>query len=286
MQFRTQSHVQAPNGAQANTETPTRPQADSASASRPASPPAPEPHRDVIALDDVTLRYPAGDGEVVALAGFDLRVAEGERVAIVGPSGCGKSTLLSLTAGLLAPQAGVVTVRGQVALMPQRDLLVPWRSALRNAALALEAQGVPAREATERARPLFERFGLSGFEGSRTWQLSGGMRQRVAFLRTMLTGRPVLALDEPFGALDAITRGEMHEWLEVALAGEPRTLLLVTHDIEEALTLADRVVLMTPRPGRAAGELAVDRPAGSTRAEWTTSAEFSMLKAAALETLR
>lgn len=239
-----------------------------------------------ILFDGVEFQYTARAANVLALSGFDLRVAEGERVAIVGRSGCGKSTVLSLAAGLLTPGAGDVDVRGEVALMPQRDLLVPWRSALRNAALALEAQGVPARESAERARPLFQRFGLEGFENSRTWQLSGGMRQRVAFLRTILTGRPVLALDEPFGALDAITRGEMHDWLTVALAGEPRTLLLVTHDIEEALTLADRVVLMTPRPGRVAGELVVDRPAGASRAQWTTCPEFGELKAAALEVLR
>ena len=184
----------------------------------------------------------------------------GERVAVVGPSGCGKSSLLALTAGLVAPTSGTVTVDEEVALMPQRDLLVPWRSALRNAALALEAQGVSKAEAARRAAPLFERFGLESFENSRTWELSGGMRQRVAFLRTVLTGRPLLALDEPFGALDSITRAQMQEWLLDALADEPRTLLLVTHDVEEALTLADRMVIVTPRPGRVAAEIAVNRP--------------------------
>ncbi|MFY9264636.1 MAG: ABC transporter ATP-binding protein [Solirubrobacterales bacterium] len=234
----------------------------------------------------VSLEYRRRGGEsVCALDGFDLTVAAGERVALVGPSGCGKSTLLALVAGLLDPTAGELVVGDDVALMPQRDLLVPWRSALRNAALALEAQGVSRGEAIARAEPLFERFGLASFEGARSWELSGGMRQRVAFLRTILTGRPVLALDEPFGALDAITRGEMHEWLAEALAAEPRTVLLVTHDVEEALTLADRVVVITPRPGRVAAEIAVGRPAGATRESWITSPEFSALKSQALAAL-
>ena len=141
--------------------------------------------------------------------------------------------------------------------MPQRDLLLPWRDALGNAALALECQGVPRREARRRAAPLFERFGLAEFERARPAELSGGMRQRVAFLRTLLPGRPVLLLDEPFGALDAITRAEMQEWLADALAAEPRTVVLVTHDVEEALFLADRVAVLSPRPGRVVAELEV-----------------------------
>ena len=236
----------------------------------------------------VDLTYPArkrsGEG-VDALSGVDLQVAPGERVAVVGPSGCGKSSLLALAAGLLEPTGGTVEATEAVALMPQRDLLVPWRSALRNAALALEAQGVPRTEAIERAKPLFDRFGLASFENARTWELSGGMRQRVAFLRTILTGRPLLALDEPFGALDAITRGQMQQWLLDALAGDPRTLLLVTHDIEEALTLCDRVVLMTGRPGSIKREIAVDRPREITRSDWITSLKFADLKARALEVL-
>jgi NitT/TauT family transport system ATP-binding protein len=226
-----------------------------------------------------------GRTPTVALSGFSLAVAEGERVAIVGPSGCGKSTLLSLAAGLLAPSEGELDVLQPVALMPQRDLLVPWRSAVANAALALEAQGVPRRQALERATPLFERFGLGSFERTKIWQLSGGMRQRVAFLRTVLTGRPLLALDEPFGALDSITRGEMQDWLLDALAREPRTLLLVTHDIDEALALADRVVVMTGRPGRVAAELTVERPAGLERIDWLTSPEFAALKSRAMAVL-
>src|SRR3954469_18214261 len=139
--------------------------------------------------------------------------------------------------------------------MPQRDLLLPWRDALGNAALALECQRTGRKEARRLAEPLFERFGLSEFERARPADLSGGMRQRVAFLRTLLPGRPVLLLDEPFGALDSITRADRQEWLEVALAPEPRTVLLVTHDVEEAVFLADRVAVLSPRPGRVVAEI-------------------------------
>ncbi|MBJ7458178.1 MAG: ABC transporter ATP-binding protein [Thermoleophilaceae bacterium] len=233
----------------------------------------------------VGLTYSSKRGETTALEDFSLELRSGERVAVVGPSGCGKSSLLAIAAGLIRPTSGGVRVDETVALMPQRDLLVPWRSALRNAALALEAQGVPKDRALQQAAPLFERFGLESFEHSRTWELSGGMRQRVAFLRTVLTGRPLLALDEPFGALDSITRAQMQQWLLDALAQEPRTLLLVTHDVEEALTLADRVVIVTPRPGRVAAEIAVGRRTGASRDDWVTSLEFAGLKAQALEAL-
>lgn len=239
-------------------------------------------------FDNVSLTYAARrrkDSPTEALAGFDLSIASGERVAVVGPSGCGKSSLLAIAAGLLEPTSGTVEIDEAVALMPQRDLLVPWRSALRNAALALEAQGVSRSEAVASAAPLFERFGLAGFENSRTWELSGGMRQRVAFLRTILSGRPLLALDEPFGALDSITRGEMQEWLLGTLAEEPRTLLLITHDIDEALSLAERVVIVTPRPGRVAAEISVRRPKGASRTDWITSHAFAEAKATALEAL-
>jgi NitT/TauT family transport system ATP-binding protein len=241
--------------------------------------------RAAVAFESVGLVYDARGGATTALDGVDLRVASGERVAVVGPSGCGKSSLLNIAAGLRSPTRGRVTVEEDVALMPQHDLLVPWRSALGNAALALQAQGVPRREAERRAAPLFARLGLQSFEHARTWELSGGMRQRVAFLRTVLTGRPLLALDEPFGALDSITRGQMQEWLLAALADEPRTLLLVTHDVEEALVLADRIVILTPRPGRVAAEIAAPRPPQVRRNDWVTSPEFAALKGEALEAL-
>lgn len=196
-----------------------------------------------------------------ALADMSLRAAPHEIVAVVGPSGCGKTTLLELICGLQAPDAGIVDC-APAALMPQRDLLLPWASTLDNAALALRARGVRRQDARATAEPWLRRFGLAGFESARPAELSGGMRQRVSFLRSMLAGKPVLALDEPFAALDAITRGEMQGWLAQVLEDEPRTVVLVTHDVEEAVVLADRVVVMSARPGRAVAEVPVmlERP--------------------------
>jgi NitT/TauT family transport system ATP-binding protein len=169
--------------------------------------------------------------------------------------------------------------------MPQRDLLLPWRSALDNAGIALENKGVSRVEARRRTRPLFERFGLARFEDVRPSQLSGGMRQRVGFLRTLMAEKDVLLLDEPFGALDSITRAEMQEWLVRAMDEVPKTVLLVTHDVEEALLLSGMVVVLSARPGRVVRVLSVDsRPAG-TRREVVTSPEFVSLKEQALEAL-
>jgi NitT/TauT family transport system ATP-binding protein len=218
---------------------------------------------------------------VPALRDVTLGVAAGEIVAVVGPSGCGKTTLLELVCGLQAPDAGTVRAAPAV-LMPQRDLLLPWLSAIDNAALAARLAGASRAQARERAHPLFAAFGLEGFERARPHELSGGMRQRVAFLRTLLSGKPVLCLDEPFGALDALTRREMQEWLAGALAREPRTVLLVTHDVEEAVVLADRVLVMSPRPGRIVAELAVALP--HPRA--ATDAAVVALRERALEALR
>jgi NitT/TauT family transport system ATP-binding protein len=213
-------------------------------------------------------------------------VEAGEAVAIVGPSGCGKSTLLELLAGLQQPDEGTVTGGGDAsALMPQSDLLLPWRDALGNAGLALECAGSTRSEARRAAQPLFERFGLGEFERAYPRELSGGMRQRVAFLRTLLAGRPALLLDEPFGALDSITRAAMQEWLAGALAAEPRTLVLVTHDVEEALYLADRVAVMSPRPGRIVAEIDVPFERPRPRRETVTSPAFGELRENAMEAL-
>ncbi len=200
-------------------------------------------------------------GDVVALDGVDLHVAAGELVAVVGPSGCGKSTLLELVCGLAESDAGTISAP-PAALMPQRDGLLPWLSALDNAALARRVAGDSRSKARAAAHAHFAAFGLEGFERSRPAALSGGMRQRVAFLRTLLAGRPVLCLDEPFAALDALTRAQVQGWLAEALAREPRTVLLVTHDVEEAILLADHVVLLSPRPGRVVSVLDVplERP--------------------------
>jgi NitT/TauT family transport system ATP-binding protein len=244
------------------------------------------PVTEPLSLTGVTRRY----RRVTALEGVDLSVHRDEVLAVVGPSGCGKSTLLELIAGLQEPDEGSVSVAGArsaaerraaCAFMPQRDLLLPWRDALANAALALECQGVPRSQARRRAEPLFERFGLAEFEHASPAELSGGMRQRVAFLRTLLPGREMLLLDEPFGALDSITRASMQRWLTDALAGEPRTVLLVTHDVEEAVFLADRVAVLSPRPGRVVAEIDVDLP----RPRDVTSPEFGAVKRSALEAL-
>jgi NitT/TauT family transport system ATP-binding protein len=236
------------------------------------------PVTEPLSFRKVTRRF----GPLTALAEVDLDLRAGELTAVVGPSGCGKSTLLELMAGLQEPDEGVVERRAACAYMPQRDLLLPWRDALDNAGLALECQGVKRADAREAAVPLFERFGLAEFVHAHPAALSGGMRQRVAFLRTLLQGRPVLLLDEPFGALDAITRADLCEWLAAALAEDPRTVALVTHDVEEAVFLADRIVVLSPRPGRVVADFDVDLP----RPRSVTGAAFTDLKARALEALR
>jgi ABC-type nitrate/sulfonate/bicarbonate transport system ATPase subunit len=202
-----------------------------------------------------------GDGSspVTALRNVSFAVAAGELVALVGPSGCGKSTLLELLCALQRPDGGSIACPPAV-LMPQRDLLLPWLSALDNAALALRIAGLGRKQARAKAAGVFCELGLEGFEAARPRELSGGMRQRVAFLRTLLSGKPVLCLDEPFGALDAITRAEMQEWLARTLAIEPRTVVLVTHDVEEAAVLADRILILSPRPGTVLDEIAVEAP--------------------------
>ncbi len=248
-----------------------------------------------VSLSGVTRAYRTRRAQTVAVEGLDLRVAEGQVLGVVGPSGCGKSTLLELIAGLQEPDHGTVEVAGAAdakgrrevcSYMPQHDLLLPWRDALGNAALALESQGLARREARERAAPLFERFGLADFERSRPRALSGGMRQRVAFMRTLLPGRPVLALDEPFASLDAITRTDMQQWLADALAAEPRTVVLVTHDVEEALFLSDRVAVLSRRPGRVVEEIDVALQRPRDRRAAVTDPHLAHLRERALEALR
>jgi ABC-type nitrate/sulfonate/bicarbonate transport system ATPase subunit len=233
-------------------------------------------------------------GGLVALRGVDVTVAQHEKVAFLGPSGCGKSTLLRIIAGLLEADAGVVDVAGATsargrlaycALMPQRDLLLPWRSALDNACIPLENRGIKRRDARDRARPLFEHFGLGKFEHLHPAQLSGGMRQRVSFVRTLMAEKDILLLDEPFGALDSITRGEMQEWLMGAMVEVPRTVLLVTHDVEEALLLADRVVILSAHPGRVVRVLGSQLGENGPRREIVTSPDFVKLREEALEAL-
>ncbi len=209
-------------------------------------------------------------GATPVLAGVDLDVGPGEFVAVLGPSGCGKSTLLRVLAGLVVPDAGTVRVDGadvggrpgRCAFQPQRDALLPWRRVVGNAALGAEMAGVPRPEARAHAAALLDRFGLAGFERAWPAQLSGGMRQRVAIARTFLTGRSPLLLDEPFGALDALTRRDLYGWLEEVWEDDRRSTVLVTHDVDEALTLADRIVVLSARPGRvvAAEDVPFARP--------------------------
>jgi ABC-type nitrate/sulfonate/bicarbonate transport system ATPase subunit len=234
-------------------------------------------------------------GELRTIERLDLEVPAHEVVGLVGPSGCGKSTLLELICGLLEPSVGSVVIDGgesaaarlaSCAYMPQRDLLLPWYSALDNAALGPRNRGSSRDEARMQAAELFERFGLAGFERAAPSELSGGMRQRVAFLRTLLAGKPVLALDEPFAALDAITRAEMQEWLAQALRADPRTTVLVTHDVEEALYLCDRVVVLSARPARLVTELVPPSPRVPGRDSTVTAAEFVAIREQALHALR
>jgi NitT/TauT family transport system ATP-binding protein len=243
-----------------------------------------------VAIRDLAHAY----GDLGVIDRLDLAVGPGEVLGIVGPSGCGKSTLLELVSGLRQPDAGAIEVDGagsagerlaRCAYMPQRDLLLPWLTAIDNAALAARNQGASRAEARRTAHPLFERFGLAGFERSRPFELSGGMRQRVAFLRTLLAGKPVLLLDEPFASLDALTRAEMQEWLAEALAAESRTVILVTHDVEEALYLSDRIVVLSSRPARLAAELAAPSPRALTRLDAVTSPSFTAARERALAVL-
>jgi ABC-type nitrate/sulfonate/bicarbonate transport system ATPase subunit len=234
-------------------------------------------------------------GDVVALDGVTFQVERHSRLGIVGPSGGGKSTLLLIAAGLLEPDQGSVEVAGvteadgrlaRCAMMPQRDLLLPWRTALDNAIIAMQNRGVPREEARATTRPYFERFGLAEFEHARPAQLSGGMRQRVSFLRTLMAEKDVLLLDEPFGALDSITRAQMQEWLLHTLNEVPRTVLLVTHDVEEALLLSRTVLVLSARPGRVVKALRTDLESmGESRREIVTSAAFVALKEQALEAI-
>lgn len=197
-------------------------------------------------------------GDLAVVDRAHLQIETGEFIALLGPSGCGKSTLLNAIAGLVEPDTGEIWLEGapaprrlgRVAYMPQRDALLPWRSVIDNAILGLEIHGENRGEARRRAAALLPRFGLEGFGDSYPAALSGGMRQRAAFLRTVLTERDVMLLDEPFGALDALTRRSMQEWLLDLWNELGRTILMVTHDVEEALLLADRVAVMTARPGR------------------------------------
>ncbi|HWK79778.1 MAG TPA: ABC transporter ATP-binding protein [Thermomicrobiales bacterium] len=250
--------------------------------------------RFALQLRHIDSTYTERGASVQALEDISFEIADGEFVALIGPSGSGKSTLLDIVAGLFAQTAGEVALGGAVlptrerlgtsAYMRQRDLLLPWRTALDNAALALEVHGHRRDEARRLALERFPEFGLAGFDRAYPAQLSGGMRQRVAFLRTVLTERPLLLLDEPFGALDALNRVALQSWLLDLWERERQAVLLVTHDVDEAIFLADRVIVLTPRPGRIAHiePIALPRP---RHREILTSAPFLAHRAALLDAL-
>jgi NitT/TauT family transport system ATP-binding protein len=211
-----------------------------------------------VELRSVGLRYFGREGETEALQDISLSVAPGEFIAIIGPSGCGKSTLLSLIAGLIAPTEGSVLVDGRpvngpnrkIGYMLQQDYLFEWRTILENAILGAEIQGVPLATARERARQLLTRYGLGQFLQHLPRQLSGGMRQRAALARTLCTEPDIVLLDEPFSALDSQTRLALADEITEILRREAKTVILVTHDIGEAVSMAERVIIMSRRPGR------------------------------------
>lgn len=214
-----------------------------------------------ISLAGVSKRY-GGPSGVLALDGVSLRVEPGEFVCIVGASGCGKSTLLSLVAGLDQATAGTVSVQGRAALMFQEAALLPWKTAVQNVELALKLRGVGRRERRARSLELLELVRLRDFADKRPHELSGGMRQRVALARALAQDADLLLMDEPFGALDAITRDVLHDEVERVVAEQGLTVLFVTHNVREAARLGDRIVLLSSRPGRVAGEfdVPVERP--------------------------
>lgn len=247
-------------------------------------------------IDFVGKSFPSrnGEGRVQVLEGVEMEIGRGEFVSLVGPSGCGKSTLFNMVAGLDRPSSGEILLEGRpepellgrVGYMPQQDCLMPWRSVLDNTILGLEMSGVGRREARERARSEFRRFGLAGFEDVWPSQISGGMRQRAALLRTFLTGNEVMLLDEPFGALDALTRQTMQQWLLDIWQERGSTILFVTHDVEEALFLSDRVYVMSGRPGRVELCLEVAMPRPRELEATTLDPAFIEMKRRLLEPLR
>ncbi|WP_299089383.1 ABC transporter ATP-binding protein [uncultured Metabacillus sp.] len=208
----------------------------------------------VLKFQHVTFRY--DEAKTPILKDFDIQINEGEFVSIIGPSGSGKSTLFKLVTGLEHPTEGEIFLRnnlnsnrlGKVGYMPQQDLLLPWRTIVENAALPLEIKGVNKKEAHKRVLVLLEEFGLKGVEDCFPSDLSGGMRQRVSFLRTILSGAEVLLLDEPFSALDAITRISLQEWLLSQWEKRRETILFITHDVNEALFLSDRIFIFKDVP--------------------------------------
>jgi ABC-type nitrate/sulfonate/bicarbonate transport system ATPase subunit len=241
-------------------------------------------------LHQVYKSFHTDQGQLPVLDGVDLAAHEGELVSVIGPSGCGKSTLLEVVAGLQAPDQGEVLIdgvparEGHSAYMPQKDLLFPWRRVIDNVILGLEVAGVRRMEARERVAPLLNAFGLAGFERSYPFQLSGGMRQRAALLRTVVQERSLLLLDEPLGALDSLTRTDMQLWLESVWERYRWTVLLVTHDIREAVYLSDVVYALSGRPAHVIARIEISLPRPRSLA-MMTSPEATEIEARLLTSL-
>jgi NitT/TauT family transport system ATP-binding protein len=242
--------------------------------------------REMIAVSRLTKRFDTGSGPVVALSEIDFSISEGELVVIVGPSGCGKSTLLRILAGLLPQTEGaahlhgtpIVGTRRDIGVVFQSPVLFPWRSVLGNALLPVDIQRLGRDKMRARAMDLLKLVGLEGFEHRYPWELSGGMQQRVALVRALIHDPALLLMDEPFGALDAMTREAMNTELQRIWMERRKTVLFITHSIGEAVFLADRVLVMTPRPGRIMDELKIDLPRPRTLDVMNTEAFGAYVK--------
>ncbi|MBO2944042.1 ABC transporter ATP-binding protein [Paenibacillus sp. F411] len=238
-----------------------------------------------IEIDGVSKWFRRNGEEIAAMRETNLSIEAGRFVSIIGPSGCGKSTLFNIIAGLMPPSTGrvladgenIVGKTGYVGYMLQKDMLLPWRTILDNIILGMEVRGVPHQEAVQRALPLMEKYGLKGFDKHYPKELSGGMKQRAALLRTLLYDRDIILLDEPFGALDAQTRLTMQNWLLQIWEDFGKTVLFVTHDIDEAIYLSDDIYVFSSRPGRIKSKITVtmERP---RKTEDMTSPAFMELK--------
>ncbi len=223
---------------------------------------------EAIAVKDLSKHYHSRDGRIAALEEITFGVREGDFLAVVGPSGCGKSTLLKILAGLLPPSRGQASLRGTPIVGPRRDIgvvfqspvLFPWRSVLDNVLLPVDVQGLGRERHVQAAMDLLALVGLKGFEHRFPWELSGGMQQRVAITRALIHEPAMLLMDEPFGALDAMTREHMNLELQRIMLEEKKTVLFITHSIPEAVFLADRVLVLSPRPGRLLDDVRVQIP--------------------------
>ena len=243
-------------------------------------------------IDDLSMTFQTPSGAFHALDRVSLAVPQGAFVSLIGPSGCGKTTIFNVIAGLQEPTAGRVVIDGvdatgtigRVGYMLQKDLLLPWRTLIDNSILGMEIQGVPLRDARAKALPLLRRYGLGGFEHAYPNMLSGGMRQRAALLRTLLFDTDVILLDEPFGALDAQTKADMQEWLMGLWSDFQKTVVFVTHDVEEAIFLSDEIHVMGTRPGRILESIPIPLPRPRERSI-TLSPEFIAVKERCLKLL-